>query len=52
MTEATLLEHCRDKLAAFKVPAAVVIVEAIPKNANAKMDRAALAALWERRTGR
>ena len=51
-TEATLLEHCRDKLAAFKVPAAVVIVEAIPKNANAKMDRAALAALWERRTGR
>jgi hypothetical protein len=25
------LEHCRDKLAAFKMPTAVVIVEAIPK---------------------
>jgi long-chain acyl-CoA synthetase len=28
------LEHCRDKLTAFKVPAAVVIV--VPKNANGK----------------
>jgi acyl-coenzyme A synthetase/AMP-(fatty) acid ligase len=47
--ENELLEHRRIKLAAFKVPAAVVIVEAIPKNANGKEDRSALAALWERR---
>jgi acyl-coenzyme A synthetase/AMP-(fatty) acid ligase len=32
--ENELLEHCRNKLAAFKVPAAVVIVEAIPKEAR------------------
>src|SRR5262245_22686219 len=47
-TEATLLEHCRDKLAAFKVPAAVVLIDAIPRNANGKIDRSALAALWDR----
>jgi acyl-coenzyme A synthetase/AMP-(fatty) acid ligase len=47
--EAALLEHCRAMLAPFKVPAAVVIVETIPKNANGKVDRSALAALWERR---
>jgi long-chain acyl-CoA synthetase len=46
-----LLEHCRARLVAFKVPAAVVIVEAIPKNANGKVDRAALMALWEQRAG-
>src|SRR2546428_5287180 len=49
--EAMLLEHCRKKLAAFKVPAAVVVVEAIPKNVNGKIDRTALAELWEGRTG-
>jgi long-chain acyl-CoA synthetase len=48
---AALLEHCRDKLAAFKVPQAVVVVDAIPKNANGKIDRDALAALWERHCG-
>jgi fatty-acyl-CoA synthase len=46
--EGTLLEHCRATLAPFKVPAAVVIVDAIPKNANGKIDRSALATLWER----
>jgi acyl-coenzyme A synthetase/AMP-(fatty) acid ligase len=46
---AALLEHCRAKLAAFKVPAAVVVVEAVPKNANGKIDRDALAAIWRRR---
>ena len=50
--EASLLEHCRAKLVAFKVPAAAVVVDAIPKNANGKIDRAALAALWEQRAGR
>src|SRR5262244_4024418 len=47
-TESTLLEHCRNKLAAFKVPAAVVTIDAIPRNANGKIDRSALAALWDR----
>jgi acyl-coenzyme A synthetase/AMP-(fatty) acid ligase len=46
-----LLEHCRARLVAFKVPAVVVIVPAIPKNANGKIDRAALASLWEHRAG-
>jgi len=44
--EASLLEHCRAKLAAFKVPAAVVVVPGIPKNANGKTDREALSKLW------
>jgi acyl-coenzyme A synthetase/AMP-(fatty) acid ligase len=47
--EAPLLEHCRATLVPFKVPAAVVVVEAIPKNANGKVDRSALAALWAQR---
>jgi acyl-coenzyme A synthetase/AMP-(fatty) acid ligase len=51
-SETRLLEHCRVKLVAFKVPAVVVVAEAIPKNANGKIDREALAALWERRPGR
>jgi acyl-coenzyme A synthetase/AMP-(fatty) acid ligase len=49
---AALLAHCRTRLAAFKVPAAVVVVEAVPKNANGKIDRDALAAIWQRRAGR
>jgi acyl-coenzyme A synthetase/AMP-(fatty) acid ligase len=44
--EAALLEHCRAKLVGFKVPAAVVVVETVPKNANGKLDRDALAAIW------
>jgi acyl-coenzyme A synthetase/AMP-(fatty) acid ligase len=48
---AALLEHCREKLAAFKVPKAVLVVDAIPKNANGKVDRDALLALWERQSG-
>lgn len=49
--EPTLLAHCAGKLAPFKVPAAIVIVDAVPKNANGKIDRAAMAALWEQRAG-
>ena len=48
---AALLDHCREKLAAFKVPQAVVVVDAVPKNANGKIDRDALSALWERQAG-
>jgi len=50
-TEAALLEHCRATLVPFKVPAAVVVVDAIPKNANGKIDRSALGALWDSRAG-
>jgi len=50
--EAALLTHCRGKLVAFKVPAAVLVVETIPKNANGKIDRHALTVLWEARTAR
>ena len=47
--EAALLEHCRAKLVAFKVPMAVIVVDTVPKNANGKLDRDALAATWQRR---
>jgi long-chain acyl-CoA synthetase len=46
---ATMLRHCREKLVAFKVPSTVVVTDTIPKNANGKIDRDALRALWERR---
>jgi acyl-coenzyme A synthetase/AMP-(fatty) acid ligase len=46
---AALIEYCRARLAAFKVPATVVVVEAVPKNANGKIDRDALSAIWQRR---
>ncbi len=49
--ETTVLEHCRSALVAFKVPAAVLVVDAIPKNANGKVDRGALVALWEMTVG-
>jgi len=48
--DGALLRHCHEKLVAFKVPAAVIVAPAIPKNANGKVDRAAVAALWARRT--
>ena len=51
LDEALMLEHCRTTLVAFKVPKAIVVCDAIPKNANGKIDRAALAALWERQSG-
>jgi acyl-coenzyme A synthetase/AMP-(fatty) acid ligase len=37
---------------AFKVPAAIVVVDSVPKNANGKIDREALAAMWQRRAPR
>jgi long-chain acyl-CoA synthetase len=45
-----ILGHCSDTLVAFKVPATVMVVDAIPKNANGKIDRDALRTLWERRS--
>ena len=49
---ASLLEHCRARLVAFKVPAAVVVVDAVPKNPNGKIDREALSAIWQRQAPR
>jgi len=43
----SLRAHCRSKLEAFKVPHTVLVVEAIPTNANGKIDRDALAALYD-----
>lgn len=43
---ADIRAHCAGVLADFKVPKQVTIVDAIPKNARGKIDRAELAALW------
>ena len=43
---ADIRAHCAGVLADFKVPKQVNIVDAIPKNARGKIDRAELAALW------
>ena len=37
-----LLEHCRDRLRQGHAPARVVVLDALPKTAGAKLDRAAL----------
>ncbi|GLW99205.1 AMP-binding protein [Microtetraspora sp. NBRC 16547] len=37
-----LVEYCRDRLANFKVPREVVIVEGLPKNATGKVQKAEL----------
>ncbi|MFD6780494.1 MULTISPECIES: FadD3 family acyl-CoA ligase [Streptomyces] len=37
-----LLEQCRDRLANFKVPREVVVLESLPRNAAGKVDKAAL----------
>ena len=37
-----LLERCRDRLANFKVPREVVVLESLPRNAAGKVDKAAL----------
>jgi len=52
LTEAEVLAHCRASLSDFKVPAAIVILEAIPKNANGKVAKEELRPLWDARVGR
>ncbi|HEY5938918.1 MAG TPA: class I adenylate-forming enzyme family protein [Kofleriaceae bacterium] len=44
-TPATLLRHCASQLPAFKVPTKVVILDALPRTPNQKLDRARLGAL-------
>jgi o-succinylbenzoate---CoA ligase len=43
-----LREHCRTRLAGFKVPRRFVLVGELPRNAGGKMDRAALRDLLQR----
>jgi acyl-CoA synthetase (AMP-forming)/AMP-acid ligase II len=42
-TEATLLKHCRDRLAEFKCPKRIYFVESIPTTATGKIRRRAVA---------
>ncbi len=47
VTAESLLEHCRTRLAHFKMPKAVVFLEAIPKNDRGKLAKGELVKLWE-----
>ncbi|MFC4595557.1 class I adenylate-forming enzyme family protein [Sphingobium tyrosinilyticum] len=42
--ESVLIQHCRDELAAYKVPKSVIILEELPKTPTGKIQRAALRA--------
>ncbi len=42
LDEETILAHCRAHLSAYKCPRAVRFLEALPRNANGKLNRAAL----------
>jgi acyl-CoA synthetase (AMP-forming)/AMP-acid ligase II len=46
LDEATVLAHCKRELPAYMVPAKVFLHEELPRNANGKIDRAALAARY------
>ncbi len=39
VTEAEVIEHCRSRLAGFKRPSKVVVMEALPKTATGKIQR-------------
>src|SRR5206468_10978892 len=49
VTPAQMREHCRARLAAFKVPAHVIVVDVIPKTERGKVARRALEQLWSER---
>jgi len=51
VTAAEMREHCGTRLAAFKVPAHVIVVDAIPKTERGKVARRALEELWRERGG-
>lgn len=44
-TERELIDHCRERLAAFKVPKVVYVLEAIPRTPTGKLQRKRVAAL-------
>ena len=39
VSEAEVIEHCRDRLAGFKRPARVVVMDELPKTATGKIQR-------------
>lgn len=43
---ASVIEHCRENLAKYKVPALVRVVEELPRNAGGKVVKRELAARW------
>jgi len=43
--EAALLAHCRERLARYKLPREVVVVDALPRRTTGKVARDALRAL-------
>jgi len=49
VTAEELLEHCRRRLAVFKVPKAVILLQAIPKNDRGKVAKGELIELWVQR---
>jgi acyl-coenzyme A synthetase/AMP-(fatty) acid ligase len=51
VTEEGLLAHCGAKLAPFKLPKAIVVLESIPKNANGKVAKDELLKLWQDHAG-
>jgi acyl-coenzyme A synthetase/AMP-(fatty) acid ligase len=52
VTPAEMQEHCGTRLAAFKVPAHVIVVDAIPKTERGKVARRVLEELWRQRGAR
>jgi fatty-acyl-CoA synthase len=36
-TEQTIITHCREHLASYKIPKRVIVVEALPKNPSGKL---------------
>jgi acyl-CoA synthetase (AMP-forming)/AMP-acid ligase II len=42
LTEADVIDFCRERLAGYKVPRSIRFVDALPRNAAGKLLRAAL----------
>ena len=47
VTTEHVLDHCRARLPAAKLPKQIIFKDALPKNDRGKMDRNALAAMWK-----
>jgi acyl-CoA synthetase (AMP-forming)/AMP-acid ligase II len=45
LTAGEVISWCRSRLSAHKVPRSVLLIDALPRNARGKLDRAALLAL-------
>ena len=45
LTAGEVIAWCRSRLSAHKVPRSIILIEALPRNARGKLDRAALLAL-------